>query len=224
MFQARTINMKRRILLIMCLLCSLLTWAADKAENDSAFFALLANGEVVAPWHRTLAIDESRMEPTRENAIYLQRGDFYQVKSVRNDVYLQQNADGGYEVVNSYRYPLETIVNLLLGYIDENDHYMFVSHHQYGGKIKRVLIPMRRLYDLLCPTMDVYCSVTGIDPVDAKGVVVFHEKNGNYIHMLDITTSPTEIAQPKTTIFAELYTNIPQSNVKTLFGERIKNE
>ncbi len=213
--------MKSNILIaLVALVTSFMAMAGDKAQNDSAFFALLCSDAPVAKWHKSLKVNPSMMEATYDANVVLQRGSYFQVKSLRDDVYLQPKADGTYEIVNNSKYPLETIVNLLLGYIEDNSHYMFVSHHQYGKKISRVLIPMRKMYDLLCPTMDVYCSVNGIDAVDAKGVVVFHDKKENFIHMLEVTTSPTMIGDPKSTIFAELYTNIPQSTVKTLFGER----
>ena len=217
--------MKVRIIiavLLVAVVTALDVRAGDKAENDSAFFALLCSDAPVTKWKKELKVDPSKMEATKEAGIMIQRGSYFQVRSLRDDVYLKAKEDGSYELINSYSYPLETIVNLLLGYIEDNSHYMFVSHHQYGKKLTRVLIPMRKMYDLLCPTMDVYCSVTAIDAVDAKAVVVFHDKSADYIHMLEVTTSPTMIGDPKSTIFAELYTNIPQSTVKTLFGERTK--
>lgn len=116
--------------------------------------------------------------------------------------------------------PLETMVNLLLNRISDNKHKLQLRHHQYGGNIKSVELPMQNLFDILARNMQLYCSVTFIDKNEIRAVLVFHQKHINFIHMLELKVKTSKLMEPGSTISGDFYTNIPQENVNNLFRER----
>ena len=51
-----------------------------------------------------------------------------------------------------------------------------------------------------------------------EGVLVYHDSNKDIIHMLHISSPLLAITSGMGEMDAELYTNIPQDNIRNLFG------
>lgn len=197
--------------------------AKDKAEADQLIYQELTAGYETENWHPKLVILGNMLEKTDEKDIFIVRGDSFQVKSLRSDFYVRKKGND-WEVLNDARYPLETMVNLLLNRIENNRHRLSVKHHKYGGEKPVVSIPMQNLHDLLARNMQLYCSVTYIDKEEIRAVLVFHQKRMDFIHMLELTIPTRQLSDETSTLTGELYTNIPQSNVNSIFRERGKQE
>ena len=150
------------------------------------------------------------------------QGDSFQIKSLRSDVFIEKKGDD-WTPVNDARYPLETMTNLLLNHIHSNQHQLELYHHQYGGKKPKIIFPMQHLFDLLARNMHLYCSVTFIDKNEIRAILVFHQQNLNFIHMLEVKMNTSKLTEPTSTITGDLYTNIPQNNVNNLFREKDKH-
>ena len=191
----------------------------DKAEADRIVFQMLSNETTAENWHPSPVILSDRVRPTAEEGLYVVKGDTFQVRSISSDYYVVKK-DGQWTPVNDGRYPLETMVNLMLDRLANNQHQLELRHHQYGGNIPRIIIPMQRLYDLLARNMQLYCSVTHIDKDKMRAVLVFHQERLDFIHMLELKTDPKKLIDPQSTIAADLYTNIPQGNLKNIYGEK----
>ena len=122
-----------------------------------------------------MVIRQSQLKETAEKGIYMVRGESFQVNSMRSDFYVKKEK-GEWVPINDSRYPVETMVNLLQNRITDNQHQLKLRHHQYGGKIPTIVLPMQNLFDLFARHMDLYCSVTYIDENDPP-FLIFHGTN-----------------------------------------------
>lgn len=161
------------------------------------------------------------LKETEEKGVYIIKGDSFIVKSIRSDFYVCKK-DGRWEILCDFRYPMETMVNLLLNRIKNNRHYLKIHHHQYGGEKPVFQIPMQKIFDLLARNMQLYCSVTYIGNDEIRSVLVFHQKRQNFIHMLELTILTQDLFDGESVIIGDLYTNIPQDNVNSIFREKVK--
>ena len=194
----------------------------DKAEADQIVYQMLTGDRQTENWHPGLIILDSQLHETAEKGIYIVRGDSFQIKSLRSDFYVYKK-NNDWAPVNDSRYPMETMVNLLLNRISENKHLLDIRHHQYGGKKPHINIPMQDLFDLFARNMRLYCSVTFISKEEIRAILVLHQQKMNFIHMLELKTDTRKLTEATSTIFGDLYTNIPQSNVKNIFRENNTN-
>lgn len=216
---------KRTIPTIIALMLSALAFAqaTDKHDADMLIFNELTAGYETENWHPNLIITKDMVKETQEKGIYIVQGDHFQVKSIRSDFYVKEE-NGRWTPLNDPRYPLETMTNLLLNRINDNKHQLEMRHHQYGGERPKITIPMQNLFDLLARNMELYCSVTYIDRQEIRAVLIFHQKKMDFIHMVEMKVPTQKLSDPKSVITGELYTNIPQKNVKSLFREKGKNK
>ena len=201
---------------LLTIACGLLHGQTDKVEADNMIDELLAAEQTVRNWHAPIVIREKDLQPTNEYGIWKTKGRNFQIKSLRSDFYVIKNEDGSYTPVFDIRWPVESLVNLLLNRVVDNTHVLELTHHLYGHKKKQFRIPMQLLYDLWGEHMDLYCNVTSIDREHARAVLVFHQRRLDFIHLLDIDIPTSEIVKKKGVITANLYTNIPQYNVKNI--------
>lgn len=214
--------MRIRNLIISLLAVLPLTAAAqakDKAEADLMVWEELAAGYEAENYHPRLIIQDSQIRETAEKGIWLVKGDSFQIKSLRSDFYVRK-IKKGWAVLNDSRYPYETMTNLLLNRIEDNRHQLQIIHHQYGGKKPEVTIPMQKLYDVFASHMQLYTSVTKINQDEIRAILIFHQKRLDYIHMLDIRIPSVLLFDKTSTLKGDLYTNIPQHNIKSIFKEK----
>ena len=191
----------------------------DKAEADQIIYEMLTAKSQTENWHPGILIQESQLQETNERGIFIVPGDSFQIKSLRSDFYVYKKKEN-WESINDARYPMETMVNLLLNHISDNRHMLEIRHHQYGGKIPTITLPMQNLFDLLARNMNLYCSVTYINEQEIRAILVFHQQSLNFIHMLELKVKTRKLFDAKSTISGDFYTNIPQNNVNDIFRKR----
>lgn len=211
------------ILILSSTYLAIYAQAKDKAEADQLIYEELTSNYETENWHPKLIILGNRLEETAEKGIFIVKGDSFQIKSLRSDFYVWKK-DGAWVTLHDARYPLETMVNLLLNRNENNRHKLNIRHHKYGGEAPMIAIPMQNFHDLLARNMQLYCSVTYIDKDEIRAILVLHQERMDFIHMLELKI-PTELLFDETsTLVGDLYTNIPQNNVNSIFRERGKKE
>ena len=194
----------------------------DKAEADQIIYEMLTAKNQTENWHPGILIQESQLQETNERGIFIVPGDSFQIKSLRSDFYVYEKK-GKWEPINDVRYPMETMVNLLLNHISNNRHVLEIRHHQYGGKNPMITLPMQDLFDLLARNMNLFCSVTYINEQEIRAILVFHQRSLNFIHMLELKVNTRKLFDAKSTISGDFYTNIPQNNINNIFREKKTN-
>ena len=207
------------IILLLLVPIGVSAQATDKAEADSMVWQILTAHYEPENWHPKLIVEEARLENSAEKGIYCVKGDIFQVQSLRSDFYVCKKQKK-WSVLNDLRFPYETMTNLLLNKIDPNSHRLRITHHQYGNKRPVVTIPMQKLFDILGQHMQIYASITKIDSKEMRAILVFHQKRLNFIHMLEIRLSTDQLSDKNSILTGDLYTNIPQHNIKSIFKEK----
>lgn len=193
----------------------------DKAEADQIVYQMLTAKRQTENWHPALIILANQLQETAEKGIYLVPGDSFQIKSLRSDFYVYKK-DNEWVPIHDNRYPMETMVNLLLNRITDNQHQLSLRHHQYGGQKPQVDLPMQDLFDLFARNMKLYCSVTHIDKDEIRAILVFHQQKLNFIHMMEVKMKTNQLMDANSTLVGNLYTNIPQNNINNIFKGRNK--
>ncbi len=187
----------------------------DKVSADRTLYELLTSNHVVAAQPFSPVIDEKMVEKTNEKDVFLVKGNFYQIQSLRSDYYVSKTT-GQYKVIFDGKYPMESFVNLMLNKtaFDKN---LEVVQHMYGEKRRIDSISVSAIHDLLGGTMKAYFSVTSIENGKMKAILVFHHEKLDFIHLFEMETTVGQLFSPSEKIKADLFGNIPQSNLKNLF-------
>ena len=188
----------------------------DKGDADVLVYEQLTSSNLPNNFHRHVDLKHVEAKPCNEAGIFVVEGEYYQVKSMKNDFYLQKRS-GKYEILFDVRYPLESMTNLMLNYVENNIRTLEFNHHQYGNKIESGKIPMQVVYDIFGPHMETYCMVTKIDKDIIEATLIFRNVKLNFVHMFIFKSPLHDIFQNDGTLHAELYTNIPQSDIRSLF-------
>ena len=113
---------------------------------------------------------------------------------------------------------METFNNQLLN-LAENGHLMQLKHHQYGQKLPMVRTSLKSIFALFLPTMKPYVSVTSVKEDEMEAILVFHHPKLDFIHMLTLKTSISGLLKKGNVIYGDLYTNIPQDNLKSILDK-----
>ena len=189
----------------------------DKVSADVTLYEMLcANHTPSAPTKVMVLARE--LEKTYEQDLYRKKGTHYQIMSLTNDFYVFKKHND-YQVVFEQKYPVESFINLMLNLVASDKVMIAINQHMYGEKKTVPPIPIGNLHDLFNSTMDTYCSVTKIEKGVMNAIIVFHHRKMDFIHMLTLSATPEQLFSENAVIKADLYGNIPQSNIKNLFNK-----
>ena len=215
-------NMNRlRIGLFLSVLLAAITASAqdrDKVSADTLLYEQLCAQHVTENYHAPYTINKRDLEATAERGIYIVNGKSFQVKSLTSDFYVREKK-GTYEPIFDKRYPVESFTNILLNRVKQNKLKIEITQHMYGNTKKVPVQNMQNIYDLLARNMDIYCSVTSINKEKMEATLVFHHRKLNFIHMFIVSVPTDDLFEEGGVVTAKLYGNIPQSNIRTLFGK-----
>ena len=190
----------------------------DKVTADQTLFEQLCANHTPKKSVDFHHLRTDQLTKTNERGLFLVKGAHYQIASLRNDFYVTKSGNG-YRSVFSRKYPMESMINLLLNYSHGDTKKMSIVQHLYGGEKRIPDIAIASIHDLLGTTMEAYCSVTSIDKDCIRATLVFHHKKMDFIHLFVVETTPAELFSDTGVLKAELYGNIPQSNIKSLFSK-----
>ncbi len=215
-------NMNRlRIGLFLSVLLAAITASAqdrDKVSADTLLYEQLCAQHVTENYHAPYTINKRDLEATAERGIYIVNGKSFQVKSLTSDFYVREKK-GTYEPIFDKRYPVESFTNILLNRLKQNKLKIAITQHLYGKTKKVPTQNMQNIYDLLARNMDIYCSVTSITKEKMEATLVFHHRKLNFIHLFIVSVPTDDLFDEGGLVTATLYGNIPQSNIRTLFGK-----
>ena len=190
----------------------------DKVSADQMLYEELCANHTTENYHAPFHVDAKKLEMTDESGILLLKGKSFQVKSITSDVYVKKSRKT-YTPLFDEKYPVESFNNLLLNRIQDNTLKIDIRQHMYGSIKKVPTIPMQNVYDLLAKTMDIYGSVTSVTKEKMEATLVFHHRRMNFIHMFTVSIPTNQLFEKDGVITADLFGNIPQSNIKSLFSK-----
>ena len=191
----------------------------DKVDADNILYNELKTALPPSTVNVPVLAAKSILKKTNEENVFKVMGKSFQVESLRSDYYVKRNGNQ-YDVLFDARYPLESFVNLLMNKVAKNSNTILITHHQYGNIVKKLKMPMINMYNLLGRTMEIYCFVTEVNKKNVNGILVFHDPNKSLIHMMEVSADTRMIVKGNAQIEANLYSNIPQDNIRSLFKEK----
>lgn len=189
----------------------------DKATADRRVYQLLSEytGGRLLP--KSMDFSKSKLADTNEEGIKIAEGPWFQVNTMRSDIYVDGKT---FKPVFGAKYPMESAVNLLMNVVGNDSHRLTITHHQYGNVRKKIMLPLHAIYQILAADKDIYCSVTKIDARNIEANLVMHQPESNYIHLFVIRMPIDELFKKEGMFAAELYSNIPQDNVKSIYSKK----
>ena len=190
----------------------------DKVSADTLLYEQLCASHVAENYHAPLTVSKRDLESTAERGIYIVKGKSFQVKSMTSSFYVREKR-GSYEPIFDKRYPMESFTNILLNRVKQNKLRIAITQSMYGSSKKVPVQNMQNIYDLLARNMDIYCSVTSINKDKIDATLVFHHRKLNFIHRFVVSVPTEELFEDGGLVTATLYGNIPQHNIRTLFGK-----
>lgn len=190
----------------------------DKVSADTLLYEQLCASHVAENYHAPLTVSKRDLESTAERGIYIVKGKSFQVKSMTSSFYVREKR-GNYEPIFDKRYPMESFTNILLNRVKQNKLRIAITQSMYGSSKKVPVQNMQNIYDLLARNMDIYCSVTSINKDKIDATLVFHHRKLNFIHLFVVSVPTEDLFEEGGLVTATLYGNIPQHNIRTLFGK-----
>ena len=214
------ISYPRKWLLLSVLLVAGMAVAQDrdKVSADTLLYEQLCASHVAENYHAPLTVSKRDLESTAERGIYIVKGKSFQVKSMTSSFYVREKR-GSYEPIIDKRYPMESFTNILLNRVKQNKLRIAITQSMYGSSKKVPVQNMQNIYDLLARNMDIYCSVTSINKDKIDATLVFHHRKLNFIHLFVVSVPTEDLFEDGGLVTATLYGNIPQHNIRTLFGK-----
>jgi hypothetical protein len=214
------ISYPRQWLLLSVMLVASMAVAQDrdKVSADTLLYEQLCASHVAENYHAPLTVSKRDLESTAERGIYIVKGKSFQVKSMTSSFYVREKR-GSYEPIFDKRYPMESFTNILLNRVKQNKLRIAITQSMYGSSKKVPVQNMQNIYDLLARNMDIYCSVTSINKDKIDATLVFHHRKLNFIHLFVVSVPTEELFEDGGLVTATLYGNIPQHNIRTLFGK-----
>ncbi|MCH4156335.1 MAG: hypothetical protein LKF31_08535 [Muribaculaceae bacterium] len=195
-----------------------LLFGTDKKEADDIIKGKLTSVttyDVI----RDSQIPIKDLQPLKnDDNLYIKSGAVFTINSFNQDAYYKRIGDFGIAVFDS-KYQLESLRNLSLGLVNIKNAVARIHHNQYGSKISEYEIPFAKLICVLMREGNIYCGVEKVDANILKSVVIIDHPRYNYIHMLRISVNREILFGLNPKIDVQLYTNIPQQNIKTLFNK-----
>lgn len=195
-----------------------LIFGTNKKESDRKLGELLTESHCSKIKNETYRITPDDVKPASfDKAVFERRGSFFMLPKLNSDKYYYCDADKNFYPLNADNYPAVSLKNLLLIPQLNTTLRLHLTHRQYGNFTPEFDI---KLCDFICffqSGFDSYCHVENPESGVLQATIILHNKAFNYIHLLNITTDTGTIFQENGILNAELYSNIPQHNIKNLF-------
>jgi hypothetical protein len=185
----------------------------DKKERDIRLATQLKNHHTVK--NNVIAPDYSYLQLLRDT-IYVDKGSSFMIPQINDDLFYVK-ADSAYNFAFDRSLIAESFANALLVSV-KNNYKINITHRMYGKIVKRYTVNSRDFDDYFRHDYDRYFGVESLEKENLTGTMVLNNRNEGCIHLAYISISLDDLLNGGT-IEMQLYSNIPQQNIKTLFGK-----
>jgi len=185
----------------------------DKKERDIRLAVQLTNHKAVSD--NIILPDYSYLQLLRDT-IYVDKGSSFVIPQINNDLFYVK-ADSVYNLALDTSFIAESFSNALLA-PTVNDYTINITHRMYGKVVKNYTLNNRDFYDYFSRNYDRYFGVESLDKEKLTGTLILTDRNAGSIHLAFVSVALTDLLNGGT-MEMQLYSNIPQHNIKTLFGK-----
>lgn len=163
-------------------------------------------------------IDVSALEKGKEFSTL--KGEYLFLKELNSNTYFTSTDTDTTRWLYDKNYPKESFSNFFYhGDPHSNSIQARILHRQYGKETDQFTIPLNELICYFRKDFQTYIGFEKTENPDLTVVVLFYNKNCNYLNMLWIKAKSADIFSDNSIINAELFSYIPSHNIKNLFGE-----
>lgn len=150
------------------------------------------------------------------DSLYVDKGSSFIIPQINNDIYYTK-IDSSYNLIFDKHFLAETFSNTLI--IPANKSYTInVTHRLYGNVIKKYTINSRNFNDYFRRDYERYFGIENLDKEKLTGTLILKDRNAGCIHLAFVSISLNDLLNGGT-MEMQLYSNIPQYNINTLFGK-----
>ena len=159
---------------------------------------------------------------SNDGTIYISKGDTFMLGLINENTYYKKT-NSGYELIYDENFPNESLSNLFMGNVENNNLKIKVRHSMYDNFTPEYEM---NLMDFICffrNDFKIYAASYQREPSVVNSTVIFQNKLYNYIHLLIINTKKENIFDKNGVISASFRSNIPMHNINSLVGDIIRN-
>ncbi len=194
-----------------------LIFGSDKKESDKQISDLFTNQKCQKIASKNIeSISKSDLIAMNGSDLYKRKGNVFLVNDFNSDSYYQRS-DTTFQLLFDQFYPEESLANLFVTRKIETSLNLYITHRMYGGFTPEFIVPLNDFLCIFDQEFSTFCMIHQTSPEIVNLSVILYNNNFNYIHLLRIKTSKQNIFSSKGALVADLYTNIPQHNIKNLF-------
>lgn len=191
-----------------------LIFGTDKKESDQLTVDMFSEANCNAATENSPGFVASDLKLQNNSDLYIRKGSSFLNNKINSDTYYQRSGHK-YQLVFNSEYPAESLVNLLNAK-KENSLMLKITHRMYGGFTPEFSIPLSRFLCMFNKGFSTYCIIKRQNSDKVQVSAVIHNNDFGYIHLLRIKTTSRELFMDNGTLVADLYTNIPEYNLKNL--------
>ncbi|MDR0560381.1 MAG: hypothetical protein LBG92_09420 [Prevotellaceae bacterium] len=175
-----------------------------------------SNDSVAKP---SLSVSDLNFIQQLQDTVDIKTNSFVIPQINNNLVYIR--ADSVYSLAFDKSLIAESFSNALLVPVG-NNYKINITHRMYSNVVKKYTINSRDFDDYFLRDYDRYFGIESLEKEKLEGTLILSDRNAASIHLAYVTVSLDDLINGGT-IEMQLYSNIPQHNVKTLFG-KIENK
>lgn len=190
----------------------------DKKERDIRLAMQLKNYSAARKGSidSILVPDYSYLRLLRDS-IYVDKGSEFMIPQINNDLFYLKE-DSIYTLALDTSFVAESFSNALL-VPSEKDYTINVTHRMYGKIVKTYTVGSRDFYDYFARDYDRYFGTESLEKEKLTGTLILSDRNAGCIHLAFVSVSVSNLLNGGT-MEMQLYSNIPQQNINTLFGKQ----
>jgi len=191
----------------------------DKKERDARLFFQLKNHHAASDsiTDNRAAPDYSYLKLLRDS-LYVDKGSLFIIPQINNDlVYIR--TDSSYNLALNKSLIAESFANALLVPMG-NDYKINITHRLYGNVVRKYTVESCDFDDYFLRDYDRYFGIESLEKEkQLTGTLILSHRNAGSIHLAFVSVTMDDLLNGGT-LEMQLYSNIPQQNVKTLFGKQ----
>ena len=199
-----------------------LVTGVNKLEADNVLFdQLKENNCTNLPAHTSYKFEDAELI-TNDGTVYICKGDSFMLGLINENTYYTKTTEG-YELIFDEQYPKESLSNLFMRNIENNQLKIHITYSMYGNYNPEFEM---KLNDFICffnNDFKVYTVAYQREPEMIRATVIFQNKQYNYIHLLVINVKKENIFQGNGVVTASFRSNIPQHNIRNLVGDMMES-
>lgn len=153
--------------------------------------------------------------------VYVKKGDEFNIPQINNDLFYFKE-DSIYTLISDTSLVALSFSNVLLA-PSSNQYTIDIRHRMYGSLVQNYAIDIRNFNDFFSQGFERYFGIESLVPENLSGTMILYNRNEEYIHLAYVITTLDDLMNGGK-IVMDLYSYIPQHNIKTMYGEQLKSK